>query len=154
VIEAGGVFGSVSHMSLVSTTILTFDNQTLIVPNAKIWGDVIKNVTNQRMRRIDLEAHVSREEDIDKVERVLLRMLNGHPKVLEEPKPAVKLHKFTKGSLLFVVRPWVATQDYWEVYWDLMREIKRCFDAEGIVMPYPQREVRVKNSVEDAPPTA
>jgi small conductance mechanosensitive channel len=144
-IEAGGVFGTVSHMSLVSTTILTLDNQTLIVPNAKIWGDVIKNVTNQKVRRVDLEVHVARSDDVDKVERVLRAMLEKHPKVLDDPEPNVRLHKFKESSLLFVVRPWVATEDYWEVYWDVTLEIKKCFEAEGITMPYPQREVHVRS---------
>ena len=143
VIEAGGVFGKVSTMSLVSTTILTFDNQTLIVPNAKIWGDVIKNVTNQRDRRVDLEVHVAHSEDVDKARRVLLEVLSSHPKVLEDPEPNVRLHKLLKSSLQFVVRPWVHTEDYWEVYWDITAEIKRRFDAEGIEIPHPKRDVRI-----------
>ena len=143
VIEAGTVFGTVSGMSLVSTTILTFDNQTLIVPNAKIWGDVIKNVTNQQERRVDIDVHVAHSEDVEKTEQVLRGVLAANPKVLEEPAPTVQLHKLLENSLRFVVRPWVRTEDYWEVYWDLTRAIKRRFDEEGIEIPHPKRDVRI-----------
>ncbi len=143
VIEAGGVFGTVSTMNLVSTTILTFDNQTLIVPNAKIWGDVIKNVTNQKVRRVDLEVHVRHEEDVDRVLEILRGVLARNPHVLEDPPPNVQLHKLLENTLKFVVRPWTRTEDYWDTYWKLTREIKRALDEAGITLPRPQRDVHL-----------
>jgi len=80
-IEAGGVSGKVSHMSLVNTTILTLDNQTIVVPNNKIWGDIVKNVTAQTMRRIDMVFGVSYSDDIPKTEKVLQEILDSHEKV-------------------------------------------------------------------------
>jgi len=142
-IEAGGVFGRVDNMNLVSTTILTIDNQTLIVPNSRIWGDVIKNVTNQKMRRIDLKFLISHTEDPERVESLFTGILQEHPKVLGDPEPMVKLHAFGEYAMEFVVRPWVDTGDYWEVRWDLMREVKRKLDAEGIAVPIPGRDVRM-----------
>jgi len=142
-IEAAGVFGKVNHMSLVSTTILTIDNQTLIVPNGKIWGDVIKNVTHQSVRRVDMTFAVSYGDDVEHVERVLQEMLAEDRRVLAEPEPMVKLHKLNESSVDFVVRPWVKTDDYWDVYWDMTREVKRRFDAEGIKIPFPQRQLHV-----------
>jgi len=88
---AGGVFGKVSQMSLVSTTILTIDNQTLIVPNGKIWGDVITNVTAQRVRRVDLVFGIGYADDIPKTEKVLTAILEAHPKVLDDPEFVVKV---------------------------------------------------------------
>jgi small conductance mechanosensitive channel len=143
-VEAAGVFGRVSSMSLVSTTILTFDNQTLIVPNRKIWGDVIKNVTAQTTRRVDMEFGISYADDIPHAERVLREILEGHDKVLGDPEPIVKLHKLGESSVDFVVRPWVRTADYWDVYWDVTREVKMRFDREGITIPFPQRDVHVQ----------
>jgi small conductance mechanosensitive channel len=140
-IEAAGVFGKVSHMSLVSTTILTIDNQTLVVPNGKIWGDVIKNVTAQRERRIDMVFGISYSDDIPQAERILEAILEQHPKVLKDPEPLVRLHKLGDSSVDFVVRPWVLTEDYWEVYWDVTREVKLRFDSEGVSIPFPQRDV-------------
>ena len=142
-IEAGGVFGRVHDMSLVSTTILTIDNQTLIVPNSKIWGDVIKNVTNQTRRRIDLKFLIAHAEDVERIEGLFKGILQEHPKVLDDPEPMVKLHALGEYAMEFVVRPWVETADYWEVRWDIVRAVKRMFDTEGITIPVPSRDVRL-----------
>jgi len=149
-IEAAGVFGKVDAMSMVSTTIMTIDNQTLVVPNGKIWGDVIKNVTAQRIRRVDMVFGVSYGDDIPKTESVLAAILKEHPKVLDDPEPVVRLHKLNDSSIDFVVRPWVLTNDYWEVYWDVTREVKMRFDREGISIPFPQRDVHFYNERERA----
>ena len=152
-IDAGGVFGKVSHMSLVSTTFLTLDNQTLVVPNSKIWGDVIKNVTAQTRRRIDLVFGIGYADDIEHAERVFREIVESHPKVLKDPEPVVKLHTLGESSVDFVVRPWVETDDYWEVYWDITRAVKLRLDEEGITIPFPQRDVHL-HQVPAEPPTA
>jgi small conductance mechanosensitive channel len=147
---AGGVFGEVSQMSLVSTTILTIDNKTLIVPNSKIWGDVITNVTAQAVRRVDLEFGIGYGDDIPKTEAVLNEILADHPKILTHPEPMVKVHSLGDSSVNFVVRPWVARDDYWDIYWDVTREVKLRFDREGISIPFPQRDVHL-SPAEPAP---
>jgi small conductance mechanosensitive channel len=143
-VEVAGAIGLVKKMTLVSTTINTFDNQTLIIPNSKIWGDVIKNVTAQRTRRVDLEFGISYGDDIEKAERILKEIVESHDKVLEEPAPNIRLHKLGDSSVNFVVRPWTKTPDYWEVYWDITREVKLRFDREGITIPFPQRDVHIQ----------
>lgn len=145
-IEAAGVFGEVSQMSLVATTILTIDHQTLVVPNSRIWGDVIKNVTFEETRRIDMVFRASYSDDVDHVLRVCAGILEAHEHVLTDPPPILKLHKLGEDSMEFVVRPWVKTENYWETYWDVTREVKRRFDEEGIQIPVPQREVRMVSS--------
>jgi small conductance mechanosensitive channel len=154
---AGGVFGRVNNMNLVSTTILTLDNQTLVVPNGKIWGDVITNVTAQSSRRVDLVFGISYSDDIPHTEKVLQAIVEEHPKVRDEPEPIVKLHELGDSSVNFVVRPWVAMEDYWDVYWDVTREVKLRFDREGISIPFPQRDVHFPSSAPQLPtqsPTA
>lgn len=140
-IEAAGVRGRVNKMSLVSTTILTIDNQTLVVPNNKIWGDVICNLTDQEMRRVDLVFGVSYDSDIPKVERILNEVVAEYDKVLDEPEPIIRVHELADSSVNFILRPWVKTEDYWETYWYLIREVKMRFDKEGVVIPFPQRDV-------------
>ena len=144
-IEDGGVSGTVNHMSLVNTTVLTLDNQTILIPNNKIWGDVVKNVTAQTMRRVDLMFGISYGDDIPKTERVLQEILDSHDKVLAEPEPIIRLHELADSSVNFVVRPWVDTDDYWDVYWDITRSVKIRFDEEGISIPFPQRDVHIDN---------
>lgn len=142
-VEAAGVRGEVNHMSLVSTTILTLDNQTLIVPNGKIWGDVIINVTHQKIRRVDLVFGIGYSDDIPKAEEIMKSILEAHPKVLKDPESNVKLYELADSSVNFIVRPWVKTEDYWDVHWDVTREVKMRFDLEGVGIPFPQRDVHV-----------
>ena len=142
-IETAGAMGKVENMTLVSTTILTVDHQTLVIPNSMIWGNVIKNVTAQTERRIDMVFGIGYADDIPHAERVLTEILNAHEKVLDDPEPVVKLHNLGESSVDFVVRPWVKTNDYWDVYWDITREVKIRFDAEKISIPFPQRDVHL-----------
>jgi len=142
-INAAGVTGKVSHMSLVSTTIKTLDNQRLIIPNNKIWGDTINNITVEHQRRVDMTFGIGYGDDIEKAERVMNAILLEHPKVLKNPEPIVKLHTLGESSVDFVVRPWAKPEDYWEVYWDVTRTVKMRFDAENISIPFPQRDVHI-----------
>ena len=143
VVDAGGVQGKVSSMSLVNTTIMTFDNQTLVVPNNLIWSSVIKNVTAQRTRRIDFVFGISYGDDIEKAEKVFRDIVDSHEKTLDEPEAMVHVHELGDSSVNFIVRPWVNTADYWEVYWDITRAVKLRLDKEGISIPFPQRDVHV-----------
>jgi small conductance mechanosensitive channel len=142
-VEVAGASGFVKEMSLVSTTIATFDNQTLVVPNSKIWGDVIKNVTAQKVRRVDLTFGIGYGDDIPHAEKILRAIVEENEQVLSRPDAQVHLHELADSSVNFVVRPWVRTEDYWQVYWDITREVKMRFDREGISIPFPQRDVHV-----------
>ncbi len=143
IVETGTVFGKVSHMSLVNTTILTFDNQTLVMPNSKIWGDVIKNVTAQSNRRVDMVFGIGYGDDIPKAEALLTEIVTQHEKVLADPTPVIRLHTLNESSVDFIVRPWVRTEDYWDVYWDVTRAVKIRFDEEGVSIPFPQRDIHL-----------
>jgi small conductance mechanosensitive channel len=142
-IETAGVTGTVDKLSLVATTILTFDNQRLVIPNSKIWGDVIRNVTAQNIRRVDMVFGIGYSDDIPKAEALLYSILTEHPKVLKHPEPNVKLHTLNESSVDFIVRPWTSTSDYWDVYWDVTKTVKQRFDEEGISIPFPQRDVHI-----------
>jgi len=145
-VEITGASGVVKRMNLVSTTITTFDNQTLVVPNSKIWGDVIKNVTQQKVRRVDLEFGIGYQDDIPKAERILAEAAADHELVLDSPKTNVKVHSLGDSSVNLILRPWVRTEDYWTVYWDLTREVKLRFDREGVSIPFPQRDIHLFRS--------
>ncbi|MEI8595863.1 mechanosensitive ion channel family protein [Photobacterium sp. Hal280] len=142
-VEAGGVSGKVSHMSLVNTTIRTFDNQIIIVPNSKIWGDTIKNVTHERVRRVDMVFGIGYKDSIEQAEAILHDIIDNHPAVLRAPEKTIKVHTLNTSSVDFIVRPWVKTDDYWDVYWDVTREVKLRFDKEGVSIPFPQQDVHL-----------
>ncbi|GAA4883168.1 mechanosensitive ion channel family protein [Ferrimonas pelagia] len=147
-VEAAGVAGKVGKMSLVNTTIRTFDNQVFVVPNAKIWTDTIKNITAERVRRVDMEFGIAYEDDLEHAEQVLTGIVAAHPLILATPETTIKLHRLGDSSVDFIVRPWVKTEDYWEVYWDITRTVKLRFDAEGLSIPYPQRQLHLTDNSE------
>ncbi|WP_422489001.1 mechanosensitive ion channel family protein [Endozoicomonas sp. ALE010] len=150
-VEAGGVAGKVGKMSLVNTTIRTFDNQVFMVPNAKIWGETIKNITSERIRRVDMVFGVAYGDNVEQVEGILEDIVSSHPKILKTPEHVIRLHVLNESSLDFVVRPWVKTDDYWDVYWDITREVKVRFDREGITIPFPQRELHFYKAPAELP---
>jgi small conductance mechanosensitive channel len=143
VVTAGGVQGKVESVTLVSTVITTFDNQILIVPNNKVWGDVINNVTAQDKRRVDLVFGIGYPDDAAKARKIMEDVLADHELVLADPESVVRLHELADSSVNFVCRPWCRTDDYWTVYWDVTATVKQRFDAEGISIPFPQRDVHL-----------
>jgi len=144
VVEAGGVKGKVRQLSLVSTTILTFDNQRLIVPNRKIWGDVIRNVTAEELRRIDFTFTVATTDNVEKAMALLVEIVAAHELILEEPAATVRLNDMQDGQASIVARPWVKTGDYWGVRWDIMETVRQRFDAEGFTIAPPRREIVIR----------
>jgi len=143
-VTIGGKGGTVRKVSVVSTTIATPDNQVIIIPNSKVWGDVITNVTASDTRRVDMVFGIGYEDSIEKAQEVLESVVSEHPRVLSDPEPLVRVNELGESSVNFIVRPWVRAQDYWEVYWDLTAKVKEVFDANGLTIPFPQTEMRIK----------
>ncbi|WP_017023992.1 mechanosensitive ion channel family protein [Vibrio rumoiensis] len=142
-VNAGSVEGTVSHVSLVNTTIRTFDNEVLLVPNSKIWTEVIINRTYEKVRRVDMVFGISYKDSIPKAEAIFEQILSEDRRVLKAPAPMIKLDTLGDSSVNFIVRPWVRTDDYMDVKRDCTREVKMRFDAEGINIPFPQRDVHL-----------
>ena len=142
-INVAGVLGKVESMNLLSTQLRTTDNQLVIVPNNSVWGDVITNVTGITERRIDMVFGIGYSDDIDKAQSILEDIVNSDERVLKNPEPVVRLHELGDSSVNFICRPWVKPGDYWDVYWYVTREVKRRFDAEGVSIPFPQRDVHI-----------
>ncbi len=142
-VDIGGTFGTVDAMTIVSTTLMTLDNQKVVVPNNMIWGDKITNVTGTDQRRVDMVFGIGYSDNIAKAQRILEDILLKHQAILKDPEPVVKVHELADSSVNFVVRPWVKTENYWNVYWDVTRTVKERFDAEGVSIPFPQRDVHL-----------
>jgi small conductance mechanosensitive channel len=152
-VEVANVSGSVKAMNLVSTTITTFDNKVVVVPNNSVWGGVITNATGSKTRRVDLVFGIGYDSDIGAAKAILERIVTEHPAVLKEPEPNIQMHELAESSVNFICRPWVKTADYWTVYWEVTRSVKEAFDKAGITIPFPQRDVHVHHTtVKDEPP--
>ncbi|MBN1491886.1 MAG: mechanosensitive ion channel family protein [Phycisphaerae bacterium] len=145
-IDVAGVSGTVKSMNLLSTQINTFDNKMVVVPNNSIWGNVITNITGSDIRRVDMVFGIGYADDMAKAQSIMESILSSHPHVLAEPPPVVKLHELGESSVNFICRPWVKTADYWGVYWDVTRGVKEQFDAQGVSIPFPQRDVHIFNA--------
>lgn len=143
VVVVAGVLGKVESMNLLSTQLRTPDNKLMIVPNNSVWGDVITNVTGISERRVDLTFGIGYSDDIDKAQAILESILSAHEHVLPEPEAVVKVNELADSSVNFICRPWVKPEHYWDVYWDVTREVKLRFDAEGVSIPFPQRDIHI-----------
>lgn len=143
VVDVAGVLGKVDSMNLVSTHIKTPDNKSVTVPNNAIWGGVITNATDSAIRRVDMMFGIGYSDSIPKAQEVLEALVKAHPKVLDTPETVIQVHELADSSVNFVCRPWCNTADYWDVFWDLTRQVKEKFDQEGISIPFPQQDVHV-----------
>ena len=144
-VEAAGVTGTVEDIQIFTTTIVTPDNKTVIVPNAKLTGDNITNYSANDTRRVDMVCGISYGDDIDKAQEIALAVVREDPRVLADPAPAVLVANLGDSSVDLAVRPWVQTSDYWDVKFAITKAIKQRFDAEGISIPFPQHDVHLYN---------
>jgi small conductance mechanosensitive channel len=140
-IEAGGVTGIVKDMTLFTTVLNSLDNIRIIVPNGKVFGDTIKNVTAEPTRRVDMVVGIGYGSSIEKATQVMEGLLAADSRVLRDPAPQIAVFELNDSSVDFVVRPWAKTEDYWDVMFDFKRQVKEAFDRQGIEIPFPQRVV-------------
>lgn len=144
-VEVSGTSGSVKEVNIFNTVLTTPDNKVVIIPNGGITSGNIVNYSTQNTRRIDLVMGCGYDDDIKKVKDVLSGILEDNAKVLKDPAPSVSIKELADSSINFNVRPWVKTADYWTVYSEIIEQVKIRFDAEGISIPYPQRDVHMVN---------
>jgi small conductance mechanosensitive channel len=142
-VKTNDVTGTVKEIQFFSTVLVTGDNLEVTIPNAKIQGDTLLNYTRLGTLRVDFVFNVSYQSNLDKVKRVLHELINADPRVLAEPAPMIFVQALGENSLQIAVRPWVKSDDYWTLQWDLPELVKLRFDAEGISIPYPQRDVHL-----------
>ena len=142
-IEGAGVAGTVEEIQIFTTKVMTPDNRTVIVPNAKLTSDNIVNYTVQGTRRVDMVFGIGYGEDIDKAREVMTSVIAGDERILEDPAPKIAVSELADSSVNFVVRPWVKAEDYWNVYFDVTEKTKKALDENGIEIPFPQRVVHM-----------
>ncbi|MGL5007187.1 MAG: small-conductance mechanosensitive channel MscS [Plesiomonas sp.] len=143
-VDLGGVSGTVESVQIFSTILCTVDKKTVIIPNATIMNGKIINFSLEENRRVDLLISVGYEADIDQVKEVLASVVNADDRILADLGCTIRMMTMGASSLDFVVRPWVKNADYWNVYFDLMENIKKALDANNINIPYPQMDVHVR----------
>ena len=144
-IEAAGTKGTVQEIQIFNTIINTPDNIRVIIPNGKITDGNILNYTVNGKRRVDLVIGISYEDDLRKAKQIIEGILADDNRVLKDPAHKVAVSELADSSVNFVVRPWVNAADYWDVYFEMTAKIKLALDENGITIPFPQRDVHIKN---------
>jgi small conductance mechanosensitive channel len=142
-VDAAGMAGSIQHVGISNTTMLSYDNKKVIIPNSKVWGDAITNYTAMNTRMVDLTVGIGYDDDIGKAMKIASDILNNHELVLSDPAPMVATNELGDSSVNLIVRPWVKTSDYWTVKRGLTKQIKEAFDEAGINIPFPQTDVHL-----------
>ena len=142
-IDGAGVAGTVEEIQIFTTQLKTPDNKTIIVPNAKMTGDNITNYTMKGTRRVDFVFGIGYEDDIDKARKVIEEIIAADSRVLKDPAPMVAVSELADSSVNFVARAWTSADDYWGFYFETTENVKKQFDAGGISIPYPQRDIHV-----------
>jgi small conductance mechanosensitive channel len=142
-VEAAGVTGVVERVDIFTTQLKTPDNKTVIIPNAQLTSNNITNYTAKGTRRVDLVIGVSYSDNIDKVRSLIEDELKKDDRILTEPAPTIVVLELADSSVNFGVRPWTKADDYWGVHFGLTENLKKRFDAEGVSIPFPQRDVHV-----------
>ena len=142
-IEAQGQSGTVKEIQIFNTILNTPDNKTIIVPNGGLSTGIINNYSKEGKRRVDWTFGIGYGDDYDKAKEVLSRMLDEDTRVLKDPAYFIALHSLGDSSVNIVVRAWVATSDYWSVYFDMNERVYKEFGKYGLNIPFPQMDVHV-----------
>lgn len=143
VVNIGGTFGVVDEIGLFITHLHSFDNIGIVMPNSKIWGSEIQNLSKFETRRVDLEFGISYTDDMDKAMSLIKDVLNADDRILPEPKPLIAVSDLADSSVNILVRPWTETSNVWPLRYDITKRVKESFDANDVSIPFPQRDIHM-----------
>lgn len=144
-IEAAGKFGKVTEIDLFTSIMQTFDNQHIIIPNSKIWGEQIINHSHYEVRGVDMHFGIAYDENIDAARKVIEQVLEHHPHILKDPAPFVEVETLNDSSVDFLVRPFCNGEHYFDVLYSIPEQVKKALDEANIEIPYPHRKVFLVN---------
>lgn len=143
VIDAQGYLGSVREISILYTIVDTFDNRRIVIPNGQLANDSLTNLSAYETRRCDMSFGIGYGDDIDKAKAVCKRLIEEDERALKDPEPLIVVGALGESSVDLTVRAWTKSADLWPFYWDMHEKVKKAFDAEGISIPFPQRDVHM-----------
>ena len=142
-IEGAGVSGTVESIQIFTTQLKTPDNKTIIIPNAKISGDNIVNYSTKGSRRVDLVFGIGYSDDISEARQIIMDILTKDERVFKDPEPVVVVSELADSSVNLTTHAWARSSDVWDIFFETNEKVKNAFDAQGITIPFPQRDVHV-----------
>ncbi|MBC5994617.1 mechanosensitive ion channel family protein [Pontibacter cellulosilyticus] len=140
-IDAQGQSGTVHLINIFNTVLKTADNKTIYLPNGPLASSVVVNYSVEATRRVELLFTVSVNNDIGKVRQLIQQLINEDERVLPEPEPAIVVTNFAEHAITISVRIWSKREEFWPLYWDMTEKAKAAFEANGIALPVPRREM-------------
>lgn len=140
-IETSAASGTVSEIGMFMTRLNTAQGIHIAVPNSRIWSDSIINYSKNPRRRLDLLVGIAYEDDIDRARKIILELAHKEERILKDPEPVVIVKDLGESSVDLELRAWIRRADFWDVRFQMLRDVKYALDAAGISIPYPHRQV-------------
>ncbi|MFZ2539245.1 MAG: mechanosensitive ion channel domain-containing protein, partial [Oscillospiraceae bacterium] len=141
--EIENVSGTVRHINILQTKLLTFDNKAIFIPNGQVSEAKIVNFSSQATRRLDLKFAIGYKVDFKKAQALIASIIETHELTLKDPEPIIRVCELTSSSVIIALKVWVNTEHYWDVNFDLLEMVKTAFDENNITIPYNQLDVNV-----------
>lgn len=142
-IEAQGQTGTVKEIQIFSTLLTTPDNKVIIVPNGGLATGIINNYSKENQRRVDWKFGIAYGDSYDSAKKIIIRLLEQDNRIHKDPVPFIALNNLGDSSVTLVVRAWVNSDDYWNVFFDMNEMVYKTFGEEGINFPFPQMDVHL-----------
>ena len=142
-IEAQGLTGTVNAITLISTVLATPDNKNIILPNGGMSTGIINNYSKENIRRVDWTFGIAYGDDYDKAKATIAPLLEADDRVMKDPAYFIALGALADSSVNITVRAWVASEDYWGVFFDMNEKVYKTFPKEGLNIPFPQMDVHL-----------
>ena len=142
-IESNGVGGTVTDIAIFYTTLTTPDNKKIVVPNGALSNSVVVNYSANDTRRLDLTFSISYNTDLDLAKKVLLSCAKLDERIFSDPAPVVYITEHADSAVMIQLRVWLRKENYWDVNFAMIEQVKRSFDQLGVEIPFPQMDVHM-----------
>ncbi|CAE6854838.1 Small-conductance mechanosensitive channel [Paraburkholderia nemoris] len=140
---AGNVAGTVEEVSLFTTRLTKPDGICEYVPNSALWSNSIRNYSRNPTRRLDLEVEISMRDDVDRALTALRALASADPRALREPAPQVMVNRFDDSTAVLNIRVWSNIDVFWDMRWDLARQVRRALTDVQCSLPLRARELHI-----------
>jgi small conductance mechanosensitive channel len=148
-VEAQGFTGTISEIHIVYTYMLTVDNKAVIIPNGDLASGIVTNYSKMEIRRVQWTFGIAYGDNYDTAKMVIDTLIKDDSRILKEPEPLIALSELGNSSVNIVVRGWVATPDFWPVFFDLNEKVYKTFAKEGLHIPFPQMDVHLHQNTKE-----
>ena len=142
-VDVGGHMGTVKEIQIFTTIMVTPDNKVIIIPNGGLANASITNFSAMPTRRVDFSFGIGYGDDFEKAKSLIKGLIDADSRILKDPEPFVRVGELADSSVNITTRVWVNSADYWAVHFDMIENVKKTFDKEGVSIPYPQMDVHM-----------